>query len=84
MYPKPAKTFDDLGQLCSVHNELELFLWLHNRFPATANVVERQSALALKEKTINYINEGLASDSLKVDHCYILRDQKLRQACQKE
>jgi ATP-dependent RNA helicase SUPV3L1/SUV3 len=83
MFPKPAKTFDDLGQLCSVHNELELFLWLHNRFPANANVVERQSAMAMKEQTINFINDGLASDSLKVDHCYILRDQRLRQAAKR-
>lgn len=79
MLPKPAKTFDDLSQLCSTYNELELFLWLHNRFPANANVVEQQSALAMKEKAIKYINKGLSdSETLKLDHCYITRDNRLR------
>ena len=69
---------DDLSQLCSIHNQLELFLWLHNKFPGS-NVMEQQSALALKERTISLINKGLAkSERLSLRHCYIKRDAIIR------
>lgn len=85
MIPKPAKSFDDIGTLCSLHNELELFIWLHNRFPANTNAVEQQTALAMKEKAIALINIGISeSDKLKINHCYVARDQRLRQLAKKD
>mmetsp|Transcript_8502 Transcript_8502/g.13041 ORF Transcript_8502/g.13041 Transcript_8502/m.13041 type:complete len:188 (-) Transcript_8502:1057-1620(-) len=80
--PRPAKSYEHLNSLCHLHNELELFLWLSLRFPA--NFVEQQTALTLKEKAIAYINEGIAKTSeLKLRHCYIDRDKKLRKKWRK-
>ena len=31
MQPKAAKSLDNLSDLCSLHLQLELFLWLHNK-----------------------------------------------------
>lgn len=85
MIPKPAKSFEDIGALCSLHNELELFIWLHNRFPANTNAVEQQTALAMKEKAITLINNGISeSDKLKMKHCYVARDLRLRQELKKK
>jgi hypothetical protein len=79
---KPPKTFEHMSNLCSVHNELELFLWLHNKFPG--NIVEQQAALALKEQAISYISKGLIeTERLRLDHCYIKRDNFVRQAYRK-
>ena len=75
--PKRPKSFDDMANLCSVYSELELFLWLHGRFPG--NVMEQQTATNLKGLTIDMINEGLnAAENLKLDHCYLKRDTRLR------
>ena len=41
--------------------------------------MEQQSALALKERTIELINKGLAeSESLKLSHCYLKRDATIK------
>ena len=78
--PRDAKSFEDLSQLCSIHNQLELFIWLHNKFPGS-NAMEEQAALAFKERTISLINKGLAeSERLRLDHCYIKRDAAIRAA----
>jgi len=75
--PKKANSFDDMGVLCELHSDLDLFLWLHQRFPG--NVMEQQSAMAMKELTIKLINKGLReTDNLRLDHCYITRDTKIR------
>lgn len=82
LIPKPAKSFDDLSKLCGMHSELELFLWLSTKFPG--NAVELQTAHAMKEEVISYINQGLhKSENLKLDHCYIQRDTKLRESWKK-
>ena len=76
--PKPAGSFDELSHLCSIHSQLELFLWLQYKFPGS-NVMEQQSALALKERTISLISKGLAkSENLSLNHCYIKRDRSIR------
>jgi hypothetical protein len=76
--PKHPSTFDDLSRLCSVYSLLELFLWLQNKFPPV-NLMELQTALSRKERTIELIGEGLAlSDRLKLGHSYINRDLMLR------
>jgi hypothetical protein len=42
--------------------------------------MEEQAALARKEQTITYIGESLANThKLKLDHCYIKRDMRLRE-----
>ena len=82
-FPKPAKSFDDLANLCSTHSDLELFLWLHNRFPG-GNMMEQQSANVLKERAIEYINRGLReTENLRFDHCYLKRDARLREMVKK-
>ena len=41
--------------------------------------MEQQSALALKERTIELISKGLAeTESLKLNHCYIKRDTTIK------
>lgn len=77
--PKQAKSFDDLSRLCSIHSELELFLWLTLKFPG--NAMEQRLAEAIRERATSHINEGLAAtDRLKLEHCYIKRDKNLRSA----
>jgi ATP-dependent RNA helicase SUPV3L1/SUV3 len=71
------KSFEDLARLCGLYNELELFLWLQNKF--SGSIMEEQTALARKELAIKLIGEALSSaDKLKLDHCYISRDKQLR------
>lgn len=60
MLPRSTKSFEDLSQLCSVHSEIELFVWLTNKLEGTlvtGNAVERQSANYVKENVISSINE---------------------------
>eukprot|EP00592_Proboscia_alata_P018613 CAMPEP_0194407242 /NCGR_PEP_ID=MMETSP0176-20130528/5265_1 /TAXON_ID=216777 /ORGANISM="Proboscia alata, Strain PI-D3" /LENGTH=981 /DNA_ID=CAMNT_0039206755 /DNA_START=593 /DNA_END=3535 /DNA_ORIENTATION=- len=84
VFPQPAKSFDDLSELCSIHAQLELFLWLSVRFQ-NSNLVEQQAANTLREKTIDLINDGLAnSDRLKLNHDYIKRDVRLRKKYHEE
>lgn len=81
MRPRPAKSFDQLADLCSVHNQLELFLWLQKKFPS--NAVEVLQAGALLERTTVMINSGLYNaEKLKSQHDYISKDvrQKKRWA----
>lgn len=80
MRPRRPQTFDDLSRLCGIFNDIEQFLWLQQKFPP-GNIMEQQAALTLKELAIEFIGAGLAmSDSgkLKLDHCYISRDQRIR------
>jgi Suv3 C-terminal domain 1/Mitochondrial degradasome RNA helicase subunit C terminal len=58
MNPRSPKSFADLGRLCSIYNELEVFLWLQQKFPP-GNMLEEQAALARKERAIHFIGEGL-------------------------
>jgi len=78
--PQTIMSFDDISRLCSAHSELELFLWLTNSVSGHGlNLVEQQTATALKERVIGLINHGLAqSEALKLDHDYIKRDRNLR------
>jgi hypothetical protein len=46
--------------------------------------MEQQAALARKELTIGLVNEALAvAHSLKLKHCYVSRDQQLRERTKK-
>jgi Mitochondrial degradasome RNA helicase subunit C terminal len=58
MIPKPPKSFGDLARLCSIFNEIELFLWLQRKFPP-GNMIEQQAASVLRERAIEYISDGL-------------------------
>jgi Suv3 C-terminal domain 1/Mitochondrial degradasome RNA helicase subunit C terminal len=58
MTPRPARNFVELGRLCSIFNELEIFLWLQHRFPP-GNMLEAQAAISRKERAIHLIGEGL-------------------------
>ena len=41
--------------------------------------MEQQTAISLKERSIEFINDGLRrAESLELDHCYIKRDARLR------
>jgi ATP-dependent RNA helicase SUPV3L1/SUV3 len=76
--PMRPKSFDDLSNLCSIYSDLELFLWLQNKFPPV-NMMEQQAVLSRKERTIAMIGEGLhTSDKLKLEHSYVNRDLMLR------
>jgi Mitochondrial degradasome RNA helicase subunit C terminal len=59
MVPRPPRSFSDLARLCSIYNELELFLWLQQRFPP-GNMMEEQAAIARKDLAISYIGDALA------------------------
>ena len=78
--PQDTMSFDDISRLCSAHSELELFLWLANTVSGQGlNLVEQQTAIAMKERVIGLINYGLAqSEDLKLDHDYLARDKNLR------
>lgn len=79
MRPNKPKSFDDLATLCSLYHEIELFLWLQNKFPP-CNMVEQQAALLIKERTTEMINECLTNtEKLELNHCYHSRDRRLRQ-----
>lgn len=58
MIPKPAQSFEQLARLCSMFNELELFLWLQYKFPP-GNMMEQLTAQQRKEQAMKYISEGL-------------------------
>ena len=76
--PKPPRNLDELAQLCNLFNEIELFLWLQRKFPP-GNIMEQHTANTRRELTIQYIGQGLAqSDKLRVKHCYIKRERRLR------
>ena len=77
VYPRKPKSFEDLDRLCSIYSQLELFQWLSLRL--SSNLVEQQTAEYLRDRTTTYINEGLMqSEKLKLNHCYITRDARLR------
>ena len=64
---------NDLGNLCTVHHQLELFTWLQNKLPSSA--VEAQRAAALKESAIEMINSGLRrGEKLLLEHDYVAKD----------
>ena len=80
---KQPKSFDDLASLCELFNDLELFLWLNGRFPGSS-AMEQQTAHALKNRTIEYIDRGLQqTENLQLNHNYITRDSKLRRGFEK-
>jgi ATP-dependent RNA helicase SUPV3L1/SUV3 len=82
MIPRRPSSFEDLSRLCGTFNDLELFLWLQKKFPP-ANMMEMQAALARKDHTIKFISESLVlTDKLKLNHCYVFRDQRLREQWQ--
>jgi ATP-dependent RNA helicase SUPV3L1/SUV3 len=81
--PRKARTFDDLALICNIFSEVDLFLWLQNKFPP-GNYIEQQNAMALKERAIELIGEALQDTSkIRLTHCYIKRDQQVRQAYKK-
>lgn len=78
MILRQPKTFEDLAQLCGMFSDLDLFLWLQNKFPP-GNYIEKQNAAALKENAIRMIGEALErTGTLKLRHCYLARDQQVR------
>eukprot|EP00977_Amphora_coffeiformis_P020070 scaffold7825_cov162-Amphora_coffeaeformis.AAC.1 len=78
MIVRQPKTFEDLAQLCGIFSDLDLFLWLQNKFPP-GNYIEQQNAAALKETAIRMIGEALERTSkLKLKHCYVTRDKRVR------
>jgi ATP-dependent RNA helicase SUPV3L1/SUV3 len=66
--PKRAKSFDDLGYLCGIYCDADLFMWLQFKFPPT-NAVEHQAALVRKEQSIAFINEALANSGTFYTRC---------------
>ncbi|CAB9508391.1 RNA helicase SUPV3L1, mitochondrial [Seminavis robusta] len=75
---KRANSFVDLATLCSIYLDVELFIWMQNKFPPI-NLMEQQAALARKERCSAMIKQGLnETEKLKLDHCYITRDANLR------
>ena len=75
---KRAKNSNDLALLCSIYSEVELFIWLQNKFPPV-NLMEQQAALAKRDMATNLISLGLdEAERLKLDHCHIQRDARLR------
>ena len=76
--PRKVSSFEDLAQACYIFSELDLFLWLQRKFPP-GNLMEQQAALARKELATRIIGEGLSqTEKLKLQHCYLKRDQSLR------
>jgi len=77
MRPRPAKSLGNLAELCTMHGQLELFLWLQTKLPS--NVVEVIRAVTLKERTIEMINSGLyRSEHLSLNHDYIAKDLNVK------
>ena len=77
MRPRSAKSFNQLADLCSIHHQLELFLWLQGKLPS--NAVEVVRAAAMKERTIELINSGLMdAEKLSLDHDYISKDVRVK------
>lgn len=82
--PKKAKSFDDLSYLCGLYTDADLFLWLQMKFPPS-NAVEAQTALARKEKTLEFINEALANtERLKLNHSYLRQATRHRAVWESE
>lgn len=75
---KRAQSFFDLATLCAIYSEVELFIWLQNKFPPV-NLMEQQAALTRKDRAATFINLGLQeTEKLKLEHCYVKRDAALR------
>jgi ATP-dependent RNA helicase SUPV3L1/SUV3 len=73
-----AKSFDDLGYLCSLYADSDLFLWLQLRFPP-GDENETKEVLERKEKALEYINLALSdSESLELNHDYVQQSIDLR------
>jgi hypothetical protein len=73
-----------LSYLCGIYADADLFLWLGYKFPPT-NAVEQAAAIGRKEKTLEFINEALAStESLRLDHCYLKTATRLRTSWEAE
>jgi ATP-dependent RNA helicase SUPV3L1/SUV3 len=78
MIPRKPKSFEDLSALCGIFSDLDLFLWLQNKFPP-GNYIEQQNAQALKEIAITMITEALENtERLRLTHCYATRDKRVR------
>lgn len=85
MRPREATSFHNLTELCTVHHELELFLWLQSKLPT--NAVEQARALAMKEDAIEKINEGLSKANklkLSMKHDYVSKDVGVKKMWTKE
>lgn len=81
--PMPASSFEELSKLCSIHSDIGLFLWLLRRFPG--NNVDEQTALSLQGRSVELIDRGLAAtDRLKLNHCHVSRDARLRKVVRKK
>lgn len=78
MCPREAKTFHGLSELCSVYQELDLFLWLQTKLPS--NAVESARAQKLREDTMEMINKALInSDKLSLEKFdYVYKDNRWR------
>jgi hypothetical protein len=77
VYPRRAGSFQELDKLCSIYNQLELFLWLN--FRLVDSIIERQTAESLTLRTTEYITEALMrSEELQLNHCYVTRDKRIR------
>lgn len=78
MIPRKPKTMEDLARLCGIFSDVDLFLWLQNKFPP-ANYIEQRTALELKESAVRMIGESLQDTAkLRLNHCYIKRDKSVR------
>lgn len=74
-----ATNFDDMAHLCRIYSEVELFIWLQNKFPPV-NLMEQQAALVKKDHVASLITLGLSeAEKLKLRHCYVERDATVRQ-----
>jgi hypothetical protein len=59
--------------------KVELFIWMQNKFQPV-NLMELKAALARKESASAMIKLGLEeAEKLKLDHCYVKRDSKIRE-----
>ncbi|VEU38083.1 unnamed protein product [Pseudo-nitzschia multistriata] len=76
--PRKARSFDDLSYLCNIYSDVDLFMWLQYKFPP-GNAVELATAMARKERTMEFINDALsATERLRLDHCYLKTAQRHR------
>ena len=73
MQPKAAKSLDNLADLCSLHHQLELFLWLHNK------VIQKLLMLALDLKydplTLVLLHDKYPSNFVEAYRAIILKDR---------
>ena len=78
MRPREAKTFHGLSDLCSIYQELDLFLWLQGKLPS--NAVEEARALKMRDDTVDLINKALMdADKLSLEkYDYVYRDTTWR------